>query len=287
MTGPLFPKGRQSSASRSTGTPHPANRFRFGPILIALAAAPVMVATVLTFEADSRHPLPLRANTGEIVRTYLALHLLLWIPVLVLAWQRSRVILLFLGFRLAVFAALVTVAMAMFTIFGPGDGPAGLAAMVFATLLLAMLAIDTFVWIVSLSRNWLHLRSGLVSATGLYAAIMLGWLAGITLWSERLPARILADAAGYAADRSSCIVTGRTLATRDRDLTAWAIWWRWTKFTPDLHAVLVMDDANGARTYANWSFRAGRFLDLKQSTLDALGASQYDCRPRPGFIEAL
>lgn len=260
---------------------------RLGSSLLVLAAGLLAAVTFYDFESFPLRPQPLRPYIETVLLGYLGLHILLWIPALLLAWRRDRSTLLFLSLRLGLFATFVTITLPVMAASRPESGPVGAVMLALAALLLVVLATDVLVWLIALWRRQPFRALGVSSAGTLFGALMLGWISGVTLWSERLPNRILTDAAGHAAGRAYCVMAGLDAATTARDLTAWAIWWRRGQASPDMHAVLVMDDDAGSRTYANWSFWAGRFLPLEPAALNALEPEQYACRPQFGFGEDL
>lgn len=218
---------------------------------------------------------------------YVGVHFLLWIPAVIAAWFPSRASIVFISVRLGLFAAFLAIALALSAASSPLYGPQGLILILVEILLVVTLASDFLVWVAALFRNAVNRKLGLVLAPSLFAVLMIGTGAGATVWSELLPNRILGSAREFAGERAYCIMSSREVVTTRRDLAAWTIWWRRGQLSPDMHSILVIDDPNGGKAYANWSFSAGRFMDLTPSAFNVLEPAHIDCQPQRQFAQKL
>ncbi|HEY8336341.1 MAG TPA: hypothetical protein VIQ05_21340 [Tardiphaga sp.] len=157
--------------------------------------------------------------------------------------------------------------------------------------LFGLLFVELLVLLVSIARSPQTDRAfagGAWLFPGLTIALLGGWGVGVMVWSETVPARVVAAAEGEAGDQPYCLnVVGRRVQSR-RDLTglsmhspnAGGYFWR-------LHALLVMEESAG-KSFFNWSYKARRFERLSDKAQTALHLDERSyCQPVPHFARDL
>jgi hypothetical protein len=158
------------------------------------------------------------------------------------------------------------------------------------TVLWGILLFELFLLLIAIHRSPPAARADGVPwlFTSLAAALLGGWAAGVVVWSETVPARIVAAAESAAGDTPYCLmVAGRAVSSR-RDLTGLSVRApRSNGYAWDFHAVLVAG-ADPDKTYSNWSYKTDRFELIHDSALNRQFREQRTrCQPAPHFARAL
>lgn len=224
---------------------------------------------------------------ATLILLYIGFHFVTWIPSAVGAWKPSHRGMIFVSLRIGFYASFLALFLFLLSVSAPIIGPGGLILMLMVLALQVTLATDLLVWVIALYRNAKDRLLGLILAPGLFALAMTISGIGATLWSEFLPQRILTNAADLAGDRAYCILNGSNVVASRRDLTAWSIWSTRGQFRSDMHSILVVSGSEAKREHWNWSFNAGRFVNMTQSALNVMEPVQIDCQPEYRFAEGL
>jgi hypothetical protein len=169
----------------------------------------------------------------------------------------------------------------------PGDA---FVDLVFAVLL-AILAIELIVLLIAVERSPPAAREVDGAPwffTALVCALLGGWAIGVLLWSETVPARIMAAAESAAGEVPYCLIVDGRVASRSRDLTglsahsASSSGYHW-----NFHAVLVTE-TGPTKAYWNWSYKTGRFEKLSErASSGSLLESIAKCQPVSHFARRL
>ncbi len=124
--------------------------------------------------------------------------------------------------------------------------------------------------------------------TGVTAALVGGWAAGVLAWSETVPAHVVAAAEKEAGDRPYCLDVVGDPARSLRDLTGRSMHaTNYSGWTYQFHALLVAGEG-ADRTYSNWSYRTGRFETVSDHARDGLHLDEgRHCQPAPHFARDL
>jgi hypothetical protein len=112
-----------------------------------------------------------------------------------------------------------------------------------------------------------------------------GWVLGVLAWSETLPAKVIESAEAMADSQPYCVdVVGRSVESR-RDLVAWSMLApKNGGYSNYFHAVMAIGYGS-ERSYANWSYRHGRFLPVSERSRAGLHLDRFvKCVPTEHFL---
>jgi hypothetical protein len=163
-------------------------------------------------------------------------------------------------------------------------------APVILTVLWLILAAEFVMIFIALNRAPnVDPRAACLSAfAGLTVPLIGGWMLGVIAWSVMLPAKVIASAEATAGSKLYCVeVDGRPVDSK-HNLVAWAMLAQNRGgYTHNFHALMVIGSGPD-RTYANWSYRLGRFAPIAEKSRVALHLDQkVKCEPIEHFLVKL
>jgi hypothetical protein len=256
---------------------------RIVPLLIFVAVC-AAAATFAYFDSfayltDGRRGWPLAGFWPALL-----VALLLSAPILaigVVVWP-TRTMIVLCSLHAAVFASFLAVTTVTFR---PEHSPIGDSlAPVLLLILWQILVVELVMIFIALPRSldiaaYETFRSVFAGFT---IPVLVGWLVGVLAWSETLPSRVVTGAETVAASRPYCVEVDGMPAKSRRSLVAWRL--LADNGGNNFHALMVIGSVT-ERSYANWSYRLGRFVPISD---DARANIQLDravkCQPSEHFL---
>lgn len=115
-----------------------------------------------------------------------------------------------------------------------------------------------------------------------------GWLAGVVLWSFKLPSKVLAAAEAEAHGNPYCIKAVNSPVQSKLGLNALNMYAGDSAgYTWFFHCLLVIQEENNLK-YMNWSYRQGKFDVISDDTRKDMGMARFEnCTPIQGFGKKL
>lgn len=185
----------------------------------------------------------------------------------------------------AIFVSLLTITTITFR---PGHGSFGdSVAPIILTVLWLILAVEFVMIFIALARSWED-RPGVASLSTfscLTVPLVGGWALGVLAWSETLPTKVIEFAEAFAGSRSYCLEADGEPVDSRRDLVAWSMLAaNRGGYSANFHALMVIGYET-ERTYANWSYRLGRFVPVSEDARANIHLDrEVKCEPSEHFL---
>jgi len=184
----------------------------------------------------------------------------------------------------AIFFSLLTITSITFR---PDKSLGGSLAPLILTVLWLVLVVESVMIFVALGRSReVELRAAFLSTFASFAMPLIGgWALGVLIWSETLPTKVTEAAELTAGSSPYCVeVDGEPVDSR-RDLVAWSMLAaNRGGYSANFHALMVIGSER-ERTYANWSYRLGRFVPVSEEVRANIHLDrEVKCEPSDHFL---
>ena len=184
----------------------------------------------------------------------------------------------------AIFFSLLTITSITFR---PDKSLGGSLAPLILTVLWLTLAVEFVMIFIALGRSReVELRATFLSTFASFAMPLIGgWALGVLAWSETLPAQVIESAEITAGSRPYCVEADGEPVDSRRDLVAWSMLAaNRGGYSANFHALMVIGSET-ERTYANWSYRLGRFVPISGDARANLHLDrEVKCEPSEHFL---